>query len=101
MRDGRCLGLARAARPVEAADAAARARHSLDTYGERFAAPVVGLAEAVVAAARGDDGAHVAELLSQALAIAERQGALAIAAHIHTTTAELLGMETAATLGES
>jgi hypothetical protein len=90
----RTAGLASAGRVEDAAASAADARRELDTYREMWAEPLVIEAEALVAHARGDDPAVVADLLRRAVAVATGQGALGVARRVGST-AERLGADVA------
>jgi DNA-binding SARP family transcriptional activator len=92
-RAARAAGLAAAGRIDAAVDAVAAAYRELETYGERFAEPLVLEADASMRHARGDDPADVAGVLSAAIALAAEQGSHAIARRV-TATARRLGVPT-------
>jgi hypothetical protein len=75
-------------------DAVAAAYRELETYGERFAEPLVLEADARMRHARGDDPAEVAAVLAHAIALAGEQGAHGIAGRV-AATAQRLGLPTA------
>ena len=79
----------------EAATAIAEARTERETFGERWPEPVILLAEAELAHARGANPTEVASLLHQAIALATEQGALGIARRIEEA-ARRLSIEPAA-----
>jgi DNA-binding SARP family transcriptional activator/tetratricopeptide (TPR) repeat protein len=89
----RAAGLAAAGRIDAAVDAVAAAYRELETYGERFAEPLVLEADASMRQARGDDPAEVAGVLAAAIALAAGQGSHAIARRL-TATAQRLGVST-------
>jgi DNA-binding SARP family transcriptional activator len=93
-RAARAAGLAAAGRVEAAVDAVAAAYRELETYGERFAEPLVLEADARMRHARGDDPAAVAAVLAHALALAGEQGSHGIAARV-VATAQRLGLPTA------
>lgn len=78
----RAQALAEAGRLGEAAAALEEATIEGATYRERYPEPSLLLAEAALAAARGDDGAEVAKRFGAALDSARAQGAAAVAAHV-------------------
>ena len=90
MLASRAQALAQVGRLDEAEAAMADARREFATYNERFAEPVLLLAEAVLAAGRGDDRDDVAKRLAGAADVAEAQAARAVVARIRGT-AEALG----------
>ena len=90
----RAAGLAAAGRVEAAVDAVAAAYRELETYGERFAEPLVLEADARMRHARGDDPAVVAALLAHAIALAGEQGSHGIAGRVAATT-QRLGLPTA------
>ena len=90
-RAARAAGLAAAGRIDAAVDAVAAAYRELDTYGERFAEPLVLEADASMRHARGDDPAEVAGVLAAAIALAAEQGSHGIARRL-TATAQCLGV---------
>jgi hypothetical protein len=85
----RAQALAEGGRLEEAAASLADARRELDTYHERFAEPVLLLAEAVLGHERGDEPAAVAERFSRAVGRAAEIGAGAVARRIRATAARL------------
>ena len=92
------LNVAEQGRVDDAARLVGNARTELDTYGERWNEPVVLLAEAVVAAARGDrDGAGAC--LARAADVATGQGAHTVAARAAAVAADL-GLEIGAEVGQ-
>ena len=82
--------LAQAGRLEEATTALAQAQREFAAYQERFAEPVLLLAEAVLAHARGDDASHTVKILSSAADAATAQGGLGVARRVRAT-AERLG----------
>jgi hypothetical protein len=92
-RAARAAGLAAAGRIDAAVDAVSAAYRELETYGERFAEPLVLEADASMRHARGDDPADVTGVLAAAIALAAEQGSHAIARRI-TATARHLGVPT-------
>ena len=92
-RAARAAGLAAAGRIDAAGDAVSAAYRELETYGERFAEPLVLEADASMRHARGDDPADVTGVLAAAIALAAEQGSHAIARRI-TATARHLGVPT-------
>ena len=84
----RAAGLAGAGRLDAAAKAVTSAYKELDTYGERFAEPLVLEADARYRHAAGETGAE--DLLARATARATAGGAHAIARRIQATAARLL-----------
>jgi DNA-binding SARP family transcriptional activator/tetratricopeptide (TPR) repeat protein len=92
-RAARAAGLAAAGRIDAAVDAVAAAYRELETYGERFAEPLVLEADASMRHARGDEPAEVAGVLAAAIALAAEQGSHGIARRL-TATAQRLGVST-------
>jgi len=90
----RAAGLAAAGRVEAAVDAVAAAYRELETYGERFAEPLVLEADARTRHARGDDPAEVAAVLAHALALAGEQGSHGVAGRV-AATVQRLGLTTA------
>jgi hypothetical protein len=86
----RAIGLVGSGRLDAARDAVAAAYKELETYGERFAEPLVLEADARARMAAGDEGA-AADLLSRAAALATAQGAHGIARRVYAA-AEHLGI---------
>jgi DNA-binding SARP family transcriptional activator len=86
----RAQALAQDGRLDEAEAAIADARREFATFKELFAEPALLLAEAVLAAVRGDDPDDVAKRLAGAADVAGAQGAQAVVARIRVT-AEALG----------
>ncbi len=93
-RAARAAGLAAAGRIEAAVDAVAAAYHELETYGERFAEPLVLEADARMRHARGDDPTEVAAVLAHAIALAGEQGSHGIAGRV-AAAAQRLGLDTA------
>ena len=93
-RAARAAGLAASGRIEAAVAAVAAAYGELETYGERFAEPLVLEADARMRHARGDDPAEVAAVLAHAIALAGEQGAHGIAGRV-AATAQRLGLPTA------
>jgi hypothetical protein len=87
----RATGLAAAGRVDAAPDAVVAAYRELETYGERFAEPLVLEADASMRHARGDDPAEVAGVFAAAIALAGEQGSHGIARRV-TATARRLGL---------
>jgi len=73
----------------EAAARITEARRELETYGEQWPEPVILIAEAELAAARGAHHADVAALLDRAAAVATAGGAHGIARRAEETAARL------------
>lgn len=86
----RAQALAEAGRLDEATASLEVAQRELATYGERYAEPVLLLADAVVRHTRHDPPADVAEVLSRAADVATAQGGHAVARRARST-AERLG----------
>ena len=84
----RAVGLAAAGRLEAAAKAVASAYKEMETYGERFAEPLVLEADARYRHAAGEPGAE--ELLARATERATAGGAHAVARRIQATAERLL-----------
>jgi hypothetical protein len=85
----RATGLAAAGRLDEAARTVTEARREVEVHGERFGEPLVIEADARVRLARGDDPAVSRALLRDAVELATRQGAHAVARRVATAAAGL------------
>ncbi len=85
----RAQALAEAGRLDESADTLADARQELAVYRERYAEPVLLLADAVLQHARREDPTTVAGLLRRAVDLATARGALAVAGRVVATAERL------------
>ena len=85
----RATGLAAAGRLDEAARTITEAHRDVEVHGERFGEPLVIEADARVRIARGDDPAVSRALLRDAVELATRQGAHAVARRVATAAAGL------------
>jgi hypothetical protein len=75
----------------EAEAALSNTIRELETYGERYAEPLVLEAEAVVGHARGDDAERLAALLGRRVSLATEQGARGVTPRV-AATADRLGL---------
>lgn len=85
----RTQALAQAGRLEAAAESLADAQKELATYQERYAEPVLLLAEAVLRHARAEDAAAVRDILLRSAELATAQGGQAIATRVRRTASEL------------
>jgi DNA-binding SARP family transcriptional activator len=85
----RAAGLIGTGRLGEAAEAVAATYRELDTYGERYATPLVLEADARLRVARGDDPAEAVALLTEAVELATAQGAHAVGRRVAATATRL------------
>jgi DNA-binding SARP family transcriptional activator len=88
-RSSQAGGLIGAGRLDEAAGALATAYRELETYGDRYAEPLVLEADARLRLARGDEPAKAADLLARAIGLAAEGGAHGIERRVAATAVRL------------